>query len=758
MKTTTGFLFSKTVGKFFCFLGLYISLIVNSQAAGFVDVSALSISELPVTIGQNFNINFWLKEYHHDSKSFEYVEVWIQDKNKKDIYPVKRWDNVSFLADQELNFSTTSYLYLNRAPEDYFVVVRGKEYGGNPFNFGVVPNNYASCPYKFSAISPIKADVVFSNYGTDNSTLCYSWNCYFINIGKLPFVELPYKTGVAFTVPSETSFKLHSISVTAIQLWRDYKNYNYEPATYTISVNADSNGLPGDVLEQFKFSNFNGNILFNPVLLTGFSVSRPVLSVGTQYWLTADVSNPNTMLVGWPINNQNSSGFMASVHGNGTWLSYYNPYGELPAFRVMGTPTSGNSDKKIHGLFIGLKDDTKNPNFRGDIAAKQLASTFARYGATVVVITGDYSSGNLTQGFIEKSIKNILDNMKSGETFILYVTTHGSTDVVGAETTASRGDELLALKTSVIGNLLINDNELTSLLKPYSGINKMVLIDSCHSGGFWGNNNSQDSGDLEKISRTAMVASASETGDSNYDKDGLPLITVALTRGFHRSGGYLLMDTNHDNILSISEIGKWVQNAEEKQNYTDTVVFNMGFGDPVLFTEDMWIPEYFVTADFDGDIEIKSLQASPVALVTIDSSDGATLMECTNSGFMDIVFDGSASIDPEDDLLTYKWEGSFGVLHGEKVTVTLPVGEHTTILTVNDGNGGTDSATVRVVVEPCRLNCDINEDGKHDGRDVAELQTGCKADIASWLCDVNGDNQYDGRDVAEYQKQCKVKK
>ncbi len=126
MKTLPGFLLSKTTARFFCFLWLYISLIVNSQAAGFVDVSGIQISASPVIIGQNFDIHFYLREYQNDSKNFEYIKVLIKDKNMKDVYTVKQWDNVSFSANQELDFKVTTYLYSNRSPGNYFIVMNGE--------------------------------------------------------------------------------------------------------------------------------------------------------------------------------------------------------------------------------------------------------------------------------------------------------------------------------------------------------------------------------------------------------------------------------------------------------------------------------------------------------------------------------------------------------------------------------------------------------------------------------------------------------
>jgi RHS repeat-associated protein len=121
---------------------------------GRVDVSGgVNVSPSTVTVGQDFTVSFDLKEFQGGAKTFEYVELWIQDGAGNDLYPAQRWDNVAFSANEQRSFSATTSLdpARGRGAGDYRAIVRGKVAGDSPFNFGVVDGSGAVNPRTFTA-------------------------------------------------------------------------------------------------------------------------------------------------------------------------------------------------------------------------------------------------------------------------------------------------------------------------------------------------------------------------------------------------------------------------------------------------------------------------------------------------------------------------------------------------------------------------------------------------------------------------------
>ena len=72
--------------------------------------------------------------------------------------------------------------------------------------------------------------------------------------------------------------------------------------------------------------------------------------------------------------------------------------------------------------------------------------------------------------------------------------------------------------------------------------------------------------------------------------------------------------------------------------------------------------------------------------------------DCSGPTGLSVHLDGVASSDPNGDPLQYTWTGPFGTLSGASITVTLPLGQTTVLLTVSDGKGGIASDSTVVTI------------------------------------------------------------
>ncbi len=93
-----------------------------------------------------------------------------------------------------------------------------------------------------------------------------------------------------------------------------------------------------------------------------------------------------------------------------------------------------------------------------------------------------------------------------------------------------------------------------------------------------------------------------------------------------------------------------------------------------------------------------SPNAPPLANAGADQNLG-----CISPAGIAVTLDGSASSDPDNDLLTYTWRENGNIIPGPITSPTLVVttfglGTHTIELTVNDGNGGTDTDDVVLIL------------------------------------------------------------
>jgi hypothetical protein len=276
----------------------------------------------------------------------------------------------------------------------------------------------------------------------------------------------------------------------------------------------------------------------------------------------------------------------------------------------------------IYGLFIGVEDTRPNEDgelwtLRGDVDARELFTEVARNMPDFkagIVLTG--SANDPSRGVSASQVKQAVDTLKgqmtTGDKLIVFGSAHGYNDLVnpqmenpGRETTGLQGEGDEGLWLGSTPDLQLTDDRLTAYLTGTDGIEKWVLLTSCHSGGFWGNDNPLDTGDLEKLSDIGLFAAAGEDEYAHSDTTtGRTYFGLALIDAFAKDeSGFLNADCMmRDGVLTFDEVAYWVSSYSLRYNLDGTEVYEADMGDRIVFTSDMWRPVAFRSADFDGSL------------------------------------------------------------------------------------------------------------------------------------------------------------
>jgi len=236
-----------------------------------------------------------------------------------------------------------------------------------------------------------------------------------------------------------------------------------------------------------------------------------------------------------------------------------------------------------YGLFIGLKDDDY---MRGDSDADLLDKRFMAFSSVGghKVLPGDLSSGGpgLSRDAIEAALKNLNTNWSANDTLFFYISSHG----INAS----------GLYIIQIGHdLWLEDSELYSILATVPAeVRKLIVIDACYSGAFWGT--------LKNLKNTAFVASSAADKESFSDsKTKYGLFTQVLLYALAGRAGHLVADVDHDGIVTIPELLYEFFHWPGLNCYINNPVFLRNPGDQVIFTLDKWTPQVYKTDDFiDG--------------------------------------------------------------------------------------------------------------------------------------------------------------
>lgn len=177
--------------------------------------------------------------------------------------------------------------------------------------------------------SILKADVLYTNFGpgttyTDSSGVIVSNGSVETSVAEeLPVLTSSYDlTSIEFVASTETPSPLNSV---------------------TVGIYADNGGVPAaTALESITLTGqlapFDGSL--SPVL-TATSVTNPLLSAGSQYWLVMD--GPASEYLVWDLNSTSTVGYLETNGTAGEWINNPNPFASETnaVFEVDGTLISG---------------------------------------------------------------------------------------------------------------------------------------------------------------------------------------------------------------------------------------------------------------------------------------------------------------------------------------------------------------------------------------------------------------------------------
>ena len=180
----------------------------------------------------------------------------------------------------------------------------------------------------------------------------------------------------------------------------------------------------------------------------------------------------------------------------------------------------------------------------------------ANLGSAQLLVLDEHQ-GNAKESFFD-GLESALHSVTPGDTFVLYLSSHGGTrsfdDDENDESAVSAPDEFLALS----GSALLEDDELYAWLAEnapdgWDDVNKLFIVGSCHSGGFWGGH---DMGDLDRLTKAALLSSAAEDTNSFYDPEtGLSFFTNEIVRGLTTDRD--TTDANGDGVITVRELGDY---------------------------------------------------------------------------------------------------------------------------------------------------------------------------------------------------------
>lgn len=211
----------------------------------------------------------------------------------------------------------------------------------------------------------------------------------------------------------------------------------------------------------------------------------------------------------------------------------------VPASAEIFAPTghTANADDasgpKMYAILVGSEAPFNGVDdaIRGDLDVDRVATQIS-WSDTYITLKYRWDGANTVASDIQWAASTIAAKMKPGDSFMFYYSGHG---------TGGSGWGIQDFINPVQSGGY-QDNSLTSVFSTdaYANVNKLFVIDSCHSEGIW-KNDTDDDRDLQTLSKISFLGSSSEDGvayaDPNSNGTGfltnaiLPTLTQGATFG-----------------------------------------------------------------------------------------------------------------------------------------------------------------------------------------------------------------------------------
>jgi len=239
-------------------------------------------------------------------------------------------------------------------------------------------------------------------------------------------------------------------------------------------------------------------------------------------------------------------------------------------------------------------------------------------------------------------------DLDPGDTFILYMQTHGYHDVIGNEPNVhaehkalsrivyesidTTGDEILLLAEDDQGNAVgLYDDDLTQMFgvwddakqefsenEAWKSVSKLFIFDACFGGGFWGDADAAptDPGDLNRLSGAALLAAAPEAKFA-YTAGGKGVFSEALLKA--------LADLAGEERVSFNELEQACQ--AEWEDIMSSIIASHG---PDLYVlglpQDNWsqavddpVAELYAESTNDFDMGLGIPEPATLSLLAVGS-------------------------------------------------------------------------------------------------------------------------------------------